>query len=310
MSIRNKIFIAFILACVLPLGLVAVTVFPFHRHDLTTREVSLMSASARNRADRAAAVLRAESQETLQQIADQIPAFGESPEVLIFSRDAAGHFTLATKPRYEPTRSPPYGDMQRLLTESFQDAEAHEATLNDQRGVTTVAVARRVGETDHAVIVKEDLSEILYPNYVLRDYFLVISFIAIALAALLALLLARTVTGPLLTLARTVSTFKTDKPDRIEVHGNDEVSALAKSFRDMWERLKDYNAELEKAVWKRTAELDEANRAMEGSNAVLAARLEEIEKLTALMVGREMTMVEMKEELKKLKENGEKKAPT
>ena len=93
MSIRNKIFIGLIFASVMPLLLVAVTIFPFHRTYLVDRDVELMGASSQNRAARVAAVLRGESQETLQQIADQLPQIGQTTEVLIFSRDASGSFS-------------------------------------------------------------------------------------------------------------------------------------------------------------------------------------------------------------------------
>lgn len=307
MSIRDKIFVSLIFSAVMPLALIAVTVLPFHANNLMDREVALMSAASQNRALRVAAVLQGSNLETLQQIADQYPALGQSPQVLVFSRDDAGHFSLVTKPRYEATAASPYEDMQPLLTEAFKDSDAHHATLPDQRGVSVVMVARRAPGTQDAVIVTEDRSEILQPDAILRDYFLVLSFIAIALAALIALMLTRTVTGPLLTLSRTVATFETDKPLRIEVEGNDEVSRLARRFRDLWERIKDYNKDLEQDVWKRTAEVSEAKRAVEEANAVLAARLAEIEKLNALMVGREMTMVEMKRELAKYTEDNEKK---
>jgi len=310
MSIRNKIFIGLIIGAVLPLALVVATIFPFHRNYLTERDVTLMGAASQNRAARTAAALKGESQETLQQIADQFPQLGQTTEVLIFSKDASGHFGLVTEPRYEAARQDPYEGMQALLTEALQDSDAHHATLPDQRGTPAVMVARRALGTDYAVIVKKDQEEVLQPHAVLRDYFLILSFIAIALSALLGLVLTRTVTGPLLRLSRTVATFNTDKPLRIEVDGNDEVASLARSFREMWERMKDYNKDLEHEVSERTSELAEAKRAMEGSNAILAAKLKEIEKLNAVMVGRETAMVEMKAELKKLKSKDEKSPPT
>src|SRR5678810_905007 len=109
MSIRNKIFIFLLLSALLPLTLVAVSVLPFHRNQLMSRETALLEASARNRADRAEAALKGESQETLQQIADQLPSLGMSAEILFFSRDAAtGAFTLATTPRFDQTHDQPY----------------------------------------------------------------------------------------------------------------------------------------------------------------------------------------------------------
>lgn len=286
MSIRNKIFIVIILTAILPLALVAATVFPFHRDQLTDRETALLEASVRNRADRVAAAARDGSRETLQQIADQIPSLGESAEVLIFTRDASGRFELAVTPRFDAGGDASFRDMQALLAESFSDDEVQHADVRDQRGAATVAAARRAPGTDVAVVVKVDRAEILRPNDILRNQFLVVSFIAIALAALLALVLARAVAAPLLALSRTVDTFNTEKPRRIEVVGSDEVAALARKFREMWEGMKDYNAALEQSVWKRTEELTEAKLDLEDSNKALAAQLAELEKLYGMLIDR------------------------
>lgn len=286
MSIRNKIFILIILTAILPLALVAVTVFPFHRSQLANRETALLEASVRNRADRVAAAAREGSQETIQQIADQAPSLGESAEVLIFTREGSGRFAPAAVPRFEAVGDDAYADMQALLAEAFEDAEVRHANVRDQRGAATIAAARRAPGTDYAVVVKVDRDEVLKPNEILRNQFLVVSFIAIALAALLALVLARAVAAPLLALARTVDTFNTEKPRRIEVVGNDEVASLARKFREMWEGMKDYNAALEQSVWKRTEELTAAKRELEDSNKALAAQLAELEKLYGMLIDR------------------------
>ncbi|HTK59832.1 MAG TPA: hypothetical protein VL283_01370 [Candidatus Baltobacteraceae bacterium] len=286
MSIRNKIFIVIILTAVLPLALIAVTVFPFHRAQLVDRETALLEASVRNRSDRVAQASGSAGREALQQIADQYPSLGESAEVLIFFKDGSGRFEPAVGPRFAATAAAPYEDMQALLAQAFGDGETHHAYVRDQRGTTALAAARRAPGTDYAVIVKMDRAEALRPNDILRNQFLVVSFIAVALAALLALILARAVAAPLLALARTVDTFNTEKPRRIEVLGNDEVASLARKFREMWEGMKDYNAALEQSVWKRTEELAAAKRDLEDSNKALAAQLAELEKLYGMLIDR------------------------
>lgn len=302
MSIRNKIFIVLLLTTVLPLALVAMAVFPFHRATLIDREAELLRAVTQNRVVRVAASLQG-GEETLQEIGDQVPTLGETAEVLIFSQEPSGRLDIAITPRFVPDGAASYGAMQPLLAAASRDDEPHQSVLADQRGVRTLMVARRVG-AGHVVLAKKDLAEILRPDDVLRDYFLVISFIAVALGALLGLMLARSTTASLLTLTRSVSSFASAAPERIEVIGNDEVSALARSFRELWERLKAYNEELEKAVWKRTSQLTEARDALEKSNAELGARLSEIEKLYAMVVGRDLSPSEVRAEIEKLRKGG------
>ena len=81
---------------------------------------------------------------------------------------------------------------------------------------------------------------------------------------------------------------------KINVKTNDEIGLLAKTFdamrlavKSQKKQLEDYSKTLEKKVQERTKKLQESNDALESFNR--------------LAVGRELKMIEMKEELKRIK---------
>src|SRR5438034_11714635 len=145
------------------------------------------------------------------------------------------------------------------------------AALNPQPGQAAVRTAdNRAGHavlTAHALIpqlgwrvfVEAPLSEALAPLYyaaIRTGLLLVFGLVA---AALVALLLARRMTGPIRAIAEGAERIGAgDLGRRIEVHTGDELEALAEQFNRMGADLQKSYAELEQRVADRTAELSEA----------------------------------------------------
>lgn len=77
---------------------------------------------------------------------------------------------------------------------------------------------------------------------------------------------------------------------RTAVKSKDEFGELAKAFNGMAEKLQKSQTELENTVASRTKELHQ--------------RVRELERLTKLLVGRELKMAELKKEIARLKERG------
>lgn len=105
---------------------------------------------------------------------------------------------------------------------------------------------------------------------------------------------------------------------RVEVSSQDEIQDLAEGFNQMAEKLKKAIADLEEEkatlavrVEARTKELKELAESLEEKvkerTRKLNEKLEELERFHRLAVGRELKMIELKEEIKKLKENSGKK---
>lgn len=102
---------------------------------------------------------------------------------------------------------------------------------------------------------------------------------------------------------------------RVKVETGDEIEELAQGLNQMAERLGRALADLEEAkttleikVQARTKELKELTEQQEEiirqRTKEIKERMEELERFHKLAVGREMKMIELKEEIKKLKNAG------
>src|SRR5439155_4714200 len=145
------------------------------------------------------------------------------------------------------------------------------AALNPQPGQAAVSTADNLAGhavlTAHALIpqlgwrvfVEAPLSEAFAPLYyaaIRTGLLLVFGLVA---AALVALLLARRMTGPIRAIAEGAERIGAgDLGGRIDVHTGDELEGLAQQFNHMAADLQKSYAELEQRVADRTAELSEA----------------------------------------------------
>jgi methyl-accepting chemotaxis protein len=126
-------------------------------------------------------------------------------------------------------------------------------------------------------------------------YFALIAFVTSILLYIIGLIIVK----PILRLADKAKNLNKTLDDqtyeRMTTSSNDEIGVLAASFNEMAEglqvsrkNLKDLNNDLENKVTERTEELSRT--------------MVDLERMNKLMVGRELKMIEMKEEMKKLKE--------
>jgi len=144
-------------------------------------------------------------------------------------------------------------------------------------------------------------------------------FVAVMIFALfISFYLAKGITNPLERLRKGVEIVgRGNLEHRIKIKTGDEIEELANSFNQMAEDLKKSYAALEESktvleikVAARTKELKELAESLEEKvkerTKELQERLDELEKFHRLTVGRELKMVELKEEIKKLREELEK----
>ncbi len=112
--------------------------------------------------------------------------------------------------------------------------------------------------------------------------------------------ISRSISRPITSLMKGMSSFASgDLSKRIEVKTKDEFGELATSFNSMAKELQNYYSGLEDTVAKRTAALSESKKKLE-------EKLVDIERMNKLMVGRELKMVELKNELGRLEKETEK----
>lgn len=86
----------------------------------------------------------------------------------------------------------------------------------------------------------------------------------------------------------------------VDIHSNDEIGQLARSFRTMQAQLSDLYKKLELKVKQRTLELEKRTQLLEQSELKLKEKLDETARLNKLMVNRELKMIELKNELEKV----------
>ena len=110
-------------------------------------------------------------------------------------------------------------------------------------------------------------------------------------------MLARTLTLPIRLLLRSASKLQEgDFSQRVHFRSKDEVGTLGNAFNTLAEKLRGFYAGLEQAVKERTAELDQSQKE-------LTVKLNDVERLNKVMVGRELKMIELKKEIEELKKS-------
>ncbi|MBU2037306.1 HAMP domain-containing protein [Patescibacteria group bacterium] len=96
--------------------------------------------------------------------------------------------------------------------------------------------------------------------------------------------------------AKKISEGKLDT--KIEIKSEDEIGQLATAFNEMATELKESYSGLEQKVFERTKELEVAKKTLE-------EKLNDLEKMNELMIGRELKMIELKKAIEELKNKGD-----
>ncbi|MCK4781795.1 HAMP domain-containing protein [Candidatus Parcubacteria bacterium] len=139
---------------------------------------------------------------------------------------------------------------------------------------------------DWTVAFSQSLPEAFAVPLDIRDQFILIFCSIIIFVSLSAFYLSREITAPLKKLTKNVEDIgiKQDLKAEINIKTGDEIEELASSFNQMLKRLRIKTHKLE----EKTKELQE--------------RVEELNKWYKMTIGREVRMVELKKEIKDLKE--------
>jgi signal transduction histidine kinase len=136
----------------------------------------------------------------------------------------------------------------------------------DYRGVPSIVVYRWIAKRELALIVKMDEAEALAPARAFGESVFVVSGLALFVAALIAALLARTITRPLLALHENVAKFAAGTGN-IPPPGDsrDELGSLATEFNKMAQAVSENETLLEQRVLDRTRELAATNEDLTGA---------------------------------------------
>jgi HAMP domain-containing protein len=149
-------------------------------------------------------------------------------------------------------------------------------------------------------------------------YFAMVFSVTFLIILLMSLLAAKRVTRPILKLTEEIKKIEKDGfGNKIKIKTGDEIESLVDSFNSMsekiaenYERMKEQKDVLEIKVRAKTKELRDLagslDEEVKEKTKELQERVVELERFHRLTVGRELKMVELKEELEKVKEELEK----
>jgi len=156
------------------------------------------------------------------------------------------------------------------------------------------------------------ISTSFFSSFVKSNLIFII-FIILIFTLAFAFLFSKLVIDPINKLHRGIEIITKGNLDyRVDIKTNDEIAELGEALNQMAEELKEYHiaSEESKTILKikvraRTKELEELAKTLEGKvkkrTKELEKRLNELEKFHKLTVGRELKMIDLKEELAKLK---------
>lgn len=187
--------------------------------------------------------------------------------------------------------------MSEPVTRSHSRQTGAFSDVIDYRGIPVFSSTHYFKELDAQLTVKIDKSEILAPVEQFKSTFFVISLLILVVIIIIVILLTHAITRPivkLLSAVDRVSHGDFTTAAAIDVESNDEIGKLADAFKNMTLRLERSYGLLEKKVIERTEELANAKH-------VADERASEAERLSNLMVGREIKMVELKREIDELR---------
>ncbi len=164
------------------------------------------------------------------------------------------------------------------------------------------------------LVVFRPTSEIYEPIIKIRNEVIVIGFFSLVLVSVAALLFSKKIVEPIDRLYRGAKIIGSGNLDhRVDIKSGDEIEELAKEFNNMVDGLKVSQAALEEEralleikVGARTRELEEFTESLEEKikerTKELEKKLVELETFRKLTIDRELKMILLKKEIKKLKE--------
>lgn len=125
-------------------------------------------------------------------------------------------------------------------------------------GNDVLGVHAHIPETQWCLLAEMDKAKAFEPITQLKMQFLAIFLAMMVLVTMLSFFISRSVSRPLIELKKSAEEItKGDFDNKIQMHSNDEIGALAKSFEQMRIKLKKLKESLEDKVSQKTKELQE-----------------------------------------------------
>jgi GAF domain-containing protein/HAMP domain-containing protein len=194
-------------------------------------------------------------------VVNDYTGLGETGETVFAKRDTNGDALFLTPLRFDPnaalTRRVAKDDLEVPITQALLKKEIFLDGTSDYLNVPVLAVTRYIPQTDWGMASKIYKEEALRPVVDLRN-FLIAGTVGISLAvALIAVLIARTITNPIISLTQTAQKISAgDISQRAAVRSSNEIGTLAQAFNQMTTQLQETLGTLEEQVAARTRRLE------------------------------------------------------
>ncbi len=174
--------------------------------------------------------------------------------------------------------------------ENCLQGKSDDFNLPDYHGDLVLGYYHWLPELNSCLVTKIDDNEAMAPAFNVISTLISILFAGAFVMGLVGFVGAEIIVSPIKRLHDSMVKIKEGNFDvKSDVSSNDEVGDMAESFNEMTEELKKSYSGLEEKVEEKTKSLEE--------------KVDELEKLNKQMVGRELTMIELKKKLRE-KENG------
>jgi HAMP domain-containing protein len=181
-----------------------------------------------------------------------------------------------------------------------------------EKGEEVLAAFRYLPEFRFGVVVQQPIAEVLAPLQRIYQITIFLLIASVTVTAIAGVWLSRHFVLPIRALREAVGFFtKGDLSHRVSIHTGDEMEQLADAFNSMAkelqqsrERLEEAKEVLEVKVVARTKELQDLNENLEEEvkrrTQEIHEKMKELERFQRVAVGRELKMIELKNELKEL----------
>lgn len=196
----------------------------------------------------------------IDELAADYTGLGHTGEIVFASREGEELLFVA------PLRHDPQAAFQRKVRFGSQDSVPVQQALQgrkgsgiaiDYRGKETLAAWRYLPQIRWGLVVKVDTSEAFASARSLQQWFLVFGIVTMAVAALVALIVSRSISSPIARLIGSVRSIAAGGiQQRVDVTSTDEIGQLGDEFNRMAERLHENIEELSEQESRTQAILD------------------------------------------------------
>ena len=208
-------------------------------------------------------------------VVNDYTGLGQTGETIVGSR-VESDVVMVTPLRHDPAaafrrRIPLGSEIEGALQQAAQRTPGHGIDT-DYRGKPVMAAWRYLPSLRWAMVVKIDADEAFAPVVSLQKAVLIVGGITLVCVVLGALIVARSISHPILSLTRVVrSMSRGDLQQEVPVATSDEIGELGRAFNTMTADLRELYATIEERVRTRTRELQQQTASVALLQAVAVA---------------------------------------